>query len=157
MDGIHVNTTPKNPEEPSPLKRLGTLVRRLAIAAGYELDRINSGAVVRLARDAGMSQSSLSKLLAGTRMPEARYFAGLANAIGCDPIDLFVEAEILPARSRSQLPHNAVASPSITPDAVADAWQVDEFGREMVHAMFQRLTQAPTNGDTTTGSAAADG
>ncbi|MFG3051796.1 helix-turn-helix domain-containing protein [Kitasatospora sp. NPDC048239] len=154
MDGIHVNTTPA---EQSPLKRLGSLVRRLAINAGYELDRVNSGAVLRLARDAGMSQTSLSKLLAGTRMPDAKYLAGLAAAIGADPIDLFVEAEILPARTRSQPEHNAVASPSITPDAVADSWGVDEFGREMVHAMFERLTRHPETNEATPGSAAADG
>lgn len=153
MDGPNVNTTP---EEQTPLKRLARLVRSLAIQAGYNLDKTNSGALGRLARDAGMSQTSLSKLLAATRLPEPRSLAGLAEAINANPIDLFVEAEILPARMRAQNSHNAVASPSITPDDVADAWQVDEFGREMIHAMFQRLTPAQAV-DTPTGSTAADG
>lgn len=132
MDGPHMNT--------SPLKSFGQYVRKLALEAGYPLDTVNSGAVTRLAADAGMSQTTISKLLSGERMPDAKYFVGLARALGTDPIDLFVESGILPPQTRSQSAHNPVASPPITPDAVADAWGVDPFGREMVHAMFQRLT-----------------
>lgn len=148
MDGLHVNT--------SPLKKFGAYVRDLAIAADYPVDKINSGGVTRLAADAGMSQTSVSKMLAGERMPDAKFFAGLADALGVDPLELFVESGILPARSRSQDAHNPVASRPITPDDVADDWRLDDFGREMVHAMFQRLANPPSQtSDNTTGSAAA--
>jgi transcriptional regulator with XRE-family HTH domain len=148
MDGPNVNT--------SPLQKFADYVRRLALEAGYNIDKVNSGDRTRLARDAGMSQTTISKLLAGERMPDAKYFAGLAMALKTDPLELFVESGILPARNRSQNSHNAVASRSITPDDVADAWGVDPFGREMVHAMFQRLTNPPRQSDDT-GSAAQDG
>lgn len=149
MDGINVNT--------SPLQKFATYVRRLALEAGYDIDKVNGGDKARLAKDAGMSPTTVSRLLNGERMPDAKYFTGLATALGTDPIDLFVESGILPARKRSQDTRNQVASPPITPDDVADAWRLDPFGREMVHAMFQRLAnpQPGQADDDTTGSAAA--
>lgn len=143
----------------SPLERLSTYVRQHALAAGYDIDRTNSGEKARLARDAGMSETTLSRLLAGKRMPDAKYLAGLATAIGVNPIDIFIESDILPAKSRSQDPHKEVASSPITPDEVADAWGVDAFGREMVHAMFERLRKRPlhTADHDDVGSAEAQG
>jgi transcriptional regulator with XRE-family HTH domain len=133
MDGPNVNT--------SPLDRFAAYVRTAALAAGYDVDRVNSGAKADLARAAGMSPSSVSRLLRAERMPDAEYLAPLARALRLNPIDLLVESGILPPESRSQPDTNAVASTPITPDAVADSWGVDAFGREMVRAMFDRLTR----------------
>jgi transcriptional regulator with XRE-family HTH domain len=149
MDGPTVNT--------SPLDRLAAYVRTAAIAAGYDIDRPNSGDKTRLARDAGMSITTLSRLLSAERMPDARYLAPLARAINVDPVDLLVESGILPDRTQAQPDPKPVASVAITPDVVADAWGVDKFGREMVHAMFERLTRPqPDSGadDTQLGGAA---
>jgi transcriptional regulator with XRE-family HTH domain len=136
MDGPNVNT--------SALERLATRVRTAAAAAGYDLDRVNSGDKTRLARDAGMSITTLSRLLSAERMPDARYLAPLAKALDISPIELLIESEILPPENGSQSGSRGVASTPITPDAVADAWGVDQFGREMVHAMFERLTRPQT-------------
>lgn len=136
MDGNHVDT--------SPLQRLADYVRKTAIEGNYPyLDKPNSGDKARLAKAAGMSATTLSRLLLGERMPEAKYLTPLARALGTDPLELFVESGLLPAATGSQSAQEAVASPPITPDDVADAWQVDAFGREMVRAMFQRLTTPP--------------
>ncbi|MFC8447563.1 helix-turn-helix domain-containing protein [Kitasatospora sp. NPDC057223] len=132
MDGNHVDT--------SPLQRLANYVRKTALAGDYpNLDKPNSGDKARLAKAAGMSPTTLSRLLLGERMPEAKYLTPLARALDTDPLELFVESGLLPAGSGAQSAQEAVASPPITPDDVADAWQVDAFGREMVRAMFERL------------------
>lgn len=135
MDGPNVNTS---------LDQFAAYVKAAARAAGYDIDRVNSGDKARLARDAGMSPTTLSRLLAGERMPDAKYLAPLARALRLNPIDLLVESGILPSESRSQSDAHAVASTPITPDAVADSWGVDMFGREMVRAMFERLTRPAT-------------
>lgn len=149
MDGPNVNT--------SPLETFAAYVRQAALDAGYQIDRVNSGEITRLATAAGMSQSSLSRLLAADRMPRAEYLVGLAQALGRDPLDVFVESGIIPAERRSQTVHDAVASRPITPDDVADAWSLDPFGREMVHAMYQRLTSPTSAAGDTIESAAQDG
>jgi len=139
MDGPRVNT--------SPLQNLANYVRRAALDAGYEIERVNSGELTRLANTAGMSQSSLSRLLAAERMPRAEFFAGLAHALGKDPLELFVEAGMLPRRSAPDAGASSPTARPITPDDVADAWQVDAFGREMVHAMFARLAKPSKQAD----------
>ncbi|MCX4751708.1 helix-turn-helix domain-containing protein [Kitasatospora sp. NBC_01287] len=148
MDGPTVNTS---------LKQFADYIRQAALDAGYEVDRINSGAIKRLAAAAGMSQSTVSRLILGERMPRAEYFTGLARALGKDPLELFRESGILPAEERSQTLPEPVASPPITPDDVADAWRLDPFGREMVHALFQRLAEPSADTSDTIESAAQDG
>lgn len=139
MDGPPVNT--------SPLQNFANYVRRAALDAGYEIERVNSGELTRLANAAGMSQSSISRLLAVERMPRAEFFAGLARALGKDPIELFVESGMLPRRTAPDTETDRPTSQPITPDDVADAWQVDAYGREMVHAMFARLAGTAKQAD----------
>ena len=148
MDGPNVNTS---------LKQFAAYVRQAALDAGYEIDRINSGAIKRLADAAGMSQSTVSRLILGERMPKAEYFTGLARALDKDPLELFRKSGILPAEDRSQTPPEPVASPPITPDAVADAWNLNVFGREMMHVLFQRLTEQNASTSDTVEGAAQDG
>jgi transcriptional regulator with XRE-family HTH domain len=132
MDGLPVNTS----SAPSPLQRLAAYVRSAAPAAGYDLDK--RGEKTRLANDAGMSISTLSRILSGTRMPDPQYFVPLAQALRVDALELLAQVSEQSAPHRPQVP---VASLPLTPDAVADSWGLDEFGREMVRAMFERLAK----------------
>lgn len=133
MDGFPVNTSPS----PSRLERLAAYVERAALAAGYDFGR--RGEKTRLANDAGMSISTLSRLLAGTRMPDAEFIAPLAKALKVNPLELLGQ---ISDQTSTQEPHRPVPSLPLTPDAVADSWGLDEFGREMVRAMFERLSNS---------------
>lgn len=131
MDGLPVNTS----SSASRLERLAAYVEQAAPRAGYYLDQ--RGEKTRLATAAGMSISTLSRVLAGTRMPDPEYFIPLAKALKVDPLELLGQVS---DQKASQQPQGPVASLPLTPDDVADSWRVDEFGREMVRAMFERLT-----------------
>ncbi len=133
MDGIGVDT--------SLLRLLADYVRQAALTAGYDIDAPRSGDKTRLAEDAGMSLTTLSRLLSAERMPDARYFAGLAKALKVDLTELLVQSGIIPAESLTLKPQESVSSRPLTPDEVADSWQVD---RDAVRAMYQFLRKTPT-------------
>lgn len=115
---------------------LAAYVRQAALAAGYEIDRPRGGAKLRLATQAGMHPSALSRLLSGDRMPDPKHFQGLARALRVPVSEFLVEAGIV-ARESLLLPP---PSHRVTPEEVADAWGIhDEPGRELVRIMFERL------------------
>jgi transcriptional regulator with XRE-family HTH domain len=122
------------------LRRFADYVRQAALAAGYDIDSPRGGDKTRLATDAGMSLTTLSRLLSAERMPDARYFAGLAKALKVNLSDLLVQSGIIPAESLTQAQHESVNSRPLTPDEVADSWQVD---RDAVRAMYEFLRKTP--------------
>jgi transcriptional regulator with XRE-family HTH domain len=150
MDGRDVDT--------SPLQRLAAYVREAALRAGYEIDSPRSGAMTRLANDAGMSITTLSRLLSGERMPDARYFAALAKALRVPLTELLVQSGIIPEENLSPEHLQSLRSRSLTPGDVADDWGItDPEGRELVRAMYERFRkdrQTPAEPDQT-GSAEA--
>lgn len=128
-----------------PIQRLAALVRRAAIAAGYDIDRPRNGELSRLATDAGMSITTLHRLLSGERMPDPRYFAQLAKPLGTPATELFIEAGVLTAADLQPRP---VGRP-MTVDEAADALGIDdEAGREILKEMYERLKNrhSPTEG-----------
>lgn len=127
------------------LQRFAAYVREAALAAGYEVDKPRSGAKLKLAAEAGMSPSTLSRMLSGERMPDPKYFQGLANALHVPVNEFLVEAGII---GRESLDLRAVLDQPVTPEDVADAWGIhDEAGRELVRAMYERLARRRTNDD----------
>jgi transcriptional regulator with XRE-family HTH domain len=151
MDGNGVDT--------SLLGRFASYVRQAALDAGYSIDSPRGGDKTRLANDAGMSLTTLSRLLSGERMPDARYFAPLAKALKVDLQELLVQSGIVPAESLTQKPQQSVSSRPLTPDEVADSWSIhDPAGRELVRAMFEKLrndVQPPATETDRDGSAEA--
>lgn len=152
MDGSVVDT--------SPLQRLAAYVREAALSAGYDIDSPRGGGKTQLAADSGMSLTTLSRLLSGERMPDARYFSGLAKALGVPLTELLVQSGIIPEENLTQEHLQSVRSRSLTPGDVANSWGIhDPEGRELVRAMYERLRtdrQAPAEPDQT-GSAEAQG
>lgn len=118
-------------------QRLAAYVRQAAVAADYDIDRPRGGDKLRLATDAGMSPSTLSRLLSGDRLPDPRYYEGLANALRVSVIDLLIEAGVISESLRE--PRASV--PVLTIDEAADAWGLDAAGRELLAAMYKHLTE----------------
>jgi transcriptional regulator with XRE-family HTH domain len=56
-------------------------VRDAARRAGYDIDSPRGGGKTALARDTGMSQSSVGRMLAGKAMPDPAYLEPLAAAL----------------------------------------------------------------------------
>jgi transcriptional regulator with XRE-family HTH domain len=152
MDGSVVDT--------SPLQSLAAYVREAALHAGYDIDSPRGGGKTKLATDSGMSLTTLSRLLSGERMPDARYFAGLAKALGVPLTELLVRSGIIPEENLTQEYLQSVRSRSLTPGDVANNWGIyDPEGRELVRAMYERFRkdrQTPAEPDRT-GSAEAHG
>lgn len=75
--------------------RFGRFVSRAAREAGYDIDSPRGGGKKALAEDAGMSQSSVSRMLAGLTIPDPRYFEPLAQAVHVDLRQVLVEAGVI--------------------------------------------------------------
>lgn len=156
MDGTDVNT--------SPLGRLSAHVNRRARTAGYDLDNRRSGAQQKLAADAGMTTTAVSRLLSGRQMPAARYLWGLAQALrleGETPEESYAqllhEADMIPTEEVAQERRRSLPSTPLTPDDVADRWGItNPKDREMIRAMYAALANPqPTAEEHDDGSAQA--
>lgn len=114
-------------------EQLAAYVTQAARRAGYDMDSPRGGGKTQLAQDAGMSITTLSRLLAGTRMPDAKYFEPLAVALKVPVTELLVEAGIV---SHAQL--GAPSGPA-TPEEVADSWGLRDEDRDLFFSMVEQL------------------
>lgn len=123
-------------------QRFGRLIATAARATGkYDLD--SHGGKAALARAAGLSESTMGRVLRGESIPDPRFFEPLADAVDLDVGDLLVEAGILSRKSPatpSQTRATGVGSHSITLDEAANALGISSpVGREMFAAAVERL------------------
>ncbi|MFD4740554.1 helix-turn-helix domain-containing protein [Streptomyces virginiae] len=123
-------------------QRFGRLIATAARATGrYDLD--SHGGKAALARAAGLSESTMGRVLRGESMPDPRFFEPLAAAVDLDVRDLLVEAEIVSPESLQPLHQTGatgVGSHSITLDEAANALGIfDPVAREMLAATVERL------------------
>ncbi|MFD5058210.1 helix-turn-helix domain-containing protein [Streptomyces sp. NPDC058394] len=125
-------------DAPTRAQRFAAIVVPAAKRAGYT----GHGAGARLARDAEMSESSVSRMLKGQAVPDMTFWAPLANAVGIQLSDLLVEMGIPldSLRALSESNQSQVGSRSITPQEAADKLGLtDPIGREMLIATIERL------------------
>lgn len=125
-------------------KRFGRLVADAARRTGrYDIDSPRGGGKSALARETGLSESAIGRMLRGETLPDPRHFAAIANAVGLDVGRLLVEAEILPREYRPtpiETGASGVGSRSITPTEAADALGIfDPIAREMLFGTIERL------------------
>ncbi|MFF3151905.1 helix-turn-helix domain-containing protein [Streptomyces sp. NPDC057910] len=135
--------------EESVRKRFGRLVADAARRTGrYDIDSPRGGGKTALARDTGLSESAIGRMLRGETLPEPRHFAAIADAVKLDVRWLLIEAGILPHAYRpsgnSSTPvetdATGVGSRSITPSEAADALGItDPVAREMLYGTIERL------------------
>lgn len=123
---------------PTRARRFANVVVPAAERAGYT----GHGRNARLARDTGMTESSVSRMWNGSAIPEPRFFEPLAQAIGLHPGELFVEAGLLrpeSLQSLSETDRSQVGS-NLTPEEAADRLGIqDEVGRQMFLGTVDRL------------------
>jgi transcriptional regulator with XRE-family HTH domain len=127
-----------NDATPTLAQRFAAVVVPAAERAGY----VGHGRKARLARDTGMTQSSVGRMWNGQAIPEPPFFEPLAEAIGLHPAVLFVEAGLMSReslQSLSEIGRSQVGS-GLTPEEMADEFGIqDEVGRQMLFATIDRL------------------
>jgi transcriptional regulator with XRE-family HTH domain len=126
---------------PTHAQRFAAVVVPAAERAGYT----GHGRNARLARDTGMSESSVSRVLKGQAIPELRFLGPLAEAINMSPITLLVETGLISPESLQTLSEtdpSQVGSRSTTVEETAERLGIrDDVGKAMFSAMVDRLTQ----------------
>jgi transcriptional regulator with XRE-family HTH domain len=124
----------------SNLQRFAEYVSAAARRAGYDIDSPRGGGKTQLARDSGISASTISRVLSGTRALDPSYFEGLARALRVPLQELLTRAGIISSDSLRTWPESAVRSRPITPREAADELGItDPIDREMFLAMVDRL------------------
>ncbi|MFJ5890398.1 helix-turn-helix domain-containing protein [Streptomyces californicus] len=115
--------------------RFGALITRLAHEAGYDVSP-GSGGRSALARDAGMSPSSVGRMLDGKTLPAPNQLEGLARTVQTDVRELLVTAGVItdaswPKHANPDVLSASAPSQPPSPEAVADMWGLTEQIREM--------------------------
>lgn len=113
------------------------------------------GHQARLMADTGMSKSTASRLLRGEAIPHVKFFPALAAAIGKDPVELLVAAEMLPPeylesqQTLSENKQSQVGSEGITPEKAADRLGFQDDVRRAIFLGFVETLKntTPDNGD----------
>jgi transcriptional regulator with XRE-family HTH domain len=124
----------------SKLQRFAEYVSAAARRAGYDIDSPRGGGKTELARDSGISASSISRVLSGTRALDPKYFEGLARALRVPLQELLTRSGTISSESLRTWPDSAVRSRPITPREAADELGItDPIDREMFLAMVDRL------------------
>ena len=125
-------------DAPTRAQKFAALVKPAAERAGYT----GRGAGARLARDAGMSESSVSRMLNGQSVPDMPFWAPLVELLDIELIDLLTEMGIPreALRALSETEQSQVGSRSITPEEAATRVGIsDPVGVEMLTATIERL------------------
>lgn len=129
-------------------ERFGRYVEAAAKAAGYDTDE--RGGKAALARAIGMDASNVGRMLEGKSLPHPKFYGSIAKAVKVNPLELLVEAGILPRESlptQNETGPSQVGSRSITPSEAADQLGIfDPIAREMFLGTVERLKriQYPT-------------
>lgn len=128
---------------PTRAQRFAALVVPAAEQAGYT----GHGAKARFARDAGMTESSVTRMWRGDALPEPRFFEAIAEVTSLDVRTLLVEGGVLSPdslQSLSETDRSQVGS-FLTPEEAADRLGIrDVVGRELFYATIERLKRLET-------------
>ncbi|NEY33031.1 hypothetical protein GTU99_12655 [Streptomyces sp. PRKS01-65] len=134
------------------------LVRPALERAGYTA----YGMQQKLVADTGMNKSTASRLLRGETIPHVKFFPALAKAVGLDPVELLVAAEIVPPeylesqQTLSETKQSQVGSEPITPEEAAERLGItDDVGRFTFFAVVEKLRADDDADEADPGGAAA--
>lgn len=139
-----------DPSSETTAARFGRLVGDAARRAGYDIDSPRGGGKTALARDAGMTESSVGRMLAGKTLPDPRSFEAIARAVRIPVRDLLVEAGIISPQTLTENPSARVASDLTPEEAAARLGITDPIGREMFLGVVARLRRQQDDPDTGT-------
>lgn len=141
---------------PTPAQQFLALVKPAAQRAGY----LDYGGQARLARDTGITDSTLSRMFKGMAIPDVSFFEPLAKALSLPVHDLLVAAQIVSESSLSETRPTRVRSVPPTPEEAAASLGIKSpIGVEMFLGMVERLrageaAEGPDHGEEPGGTAA---
>ncbi|MFF5670322.1 helix-turn-helix domain-containing protein [Streptomyces hygroscopicus] len=126
-------------------QRFGRVVKDAARDAGYDLDSPRGGGRTQLARDTGMSESSVGRMLDGKTLPQPQLYEAIARAVKLPVGLLLVEAGILSRETLTETTRTRVASPITPEEAAQELGITDPSDRALFLGMVERLrTDRPT-------------
>lgn len=129
---------------PTPAQTFLALIRPAAERAGY----LDYGGRSRLARDTGISESTISRMLQGHAIPDVTSFQALADALDLPVIHLLTAAQIISDSSLSGSRPSQVRSVPTTPEEAAAALGINSpEGVAMFLGVVERLRKGETHGD----------
>lgn len=120
---------------PTRAQRFAAIVVPALRRAGYT----GHGSNARLARDTGIPESTVSRMLNGKMIPDPGSFQALGKIIGMTPMELMVHAEYISPDALAESGASQVRSQPTVEDAADILGIRDPLGREMFAAMVERL------------------
>lgn len=109
----------------------------------------------KLVAETGMNKSTVSRLINREQVPHVKFFPALAKAIGKDPAELLVAAEMLPPeylesqQTLSETNQSQVGSEGITPEKAADRLGFTDMRRAIFISFVESLRTAPSDDQST--------
>lgn len=134
VDGMDVDTSGDS--------RLSAYLKALARRRGYNIDAARGGDKGRLAADAGISLTTLSRALNEGRTPDTRALAGLAKALEVDFEEFLVDGGVIPpelATRRSYPTQPLRGRPAFSLDDVADEMHATDAERSILGSMLRTI------------------
>lgn len=118
-------------------EQFAAYVREAARRAGYDIDSARGGGRVALARDAGMSPSSVGRMLAGKAMPDPVYLVPLAEALRVPWPELMTRSGLVPQNFFDDPQHER--APLSAREAAADLGIKDPTKVDLFETMVRAL------------------
>ncbi|MFJ1581749.1 helix-turn-helix domain-containing protein [Streptomyces sp. NPDC088197] len=134
-------------DDPGPTRadraeRFGRVTSEAARSAGYDIDSPRGGGKRDLAAAAGMSEPSVSRMLAGKTIPDPKVFESLANALGIKLATLLVESGLASKKALGGAVPKAPLRPKLTIRRAAKELGIhSERGLKMFTAMTQSIIE----------------
>lgn len=122
---------------PTRAQRFAAIVVPALRRAGYT----GHGSNAKLARDTGIPESTVSRMLNGKMIPDPGSFQALGKIINMTAMELMVAAEYISADVLTESGTTQVRSQTTTVEDAADTLGIrpDPLSREMFAAMVERL------------------
>lgn len=127
------------PQSETTAQRFGRVVKDAARAAGYDVDSPRGGGRTQLARDIGMAESSVGRMLDGKTLPKPNFYEAIARTVNLPVWTLLVEAEIISREILTETSRPRVASPITPEEAAQELGITDPSDRLLFLGMVERL------------------
>lgn len=146
------------PTEPEWLPWLKEVIRQ----RGYDIDSQKSGARTALARDAGIPESTLSRILTGAGTPQYETCVILARALDVPLQVMLIRTgkatdRDFPGTEAHSEQIAVVSEKPLTPEQLAIAAGVPREHREWFELLIRRMRREGNGSDDASGGAAAEG
>jgi transcriptional regulator with XRE-family HTH domain len=118
-------------------ERFAEYIRPAVVAAGYDIDSPRGGGKKALADDAGLSQSSVGRMLAGQTLPDPMVLERLAKVLHMPLQDLLYASGVITGMPASP-PREARRDVALTPEEAARLLGITSSDRVQMFAAMAR-------------------